>query len=124
MQVHGDGFRAECACIVALAYPPGTGPQARARLERLASRYHVELVPLAEIEQAASSHGSPLPDTLIPETVHTAAPSPAEPDVTSLDWHALVVDRAPDATVEEVGSAQSAHHGGSLIKEPHQTRGL
>jgi hypothetical protein len=35
-------------------------------LERLASRYRVELVPLGELEQAASAHGTNLPEAVRP----------------------------------------------------------
>jgi len=63
LQVHRDGFRAEHACVVTLAYPDGV-PAAAAALERLAARYRVEAVPLSELERAASRHGSPLPESI------------------------------------------------------------
>lgn len=67
LQVHGDGFRAEHACVVALAYPPETRVDEVQKLEQVAVRYRVELVPLDRLEQAASRHGSPLPDSLRPQ---------------------------------------------------------
>ena len=67
LRVHGDGFRAEHACVVALAYPPETRADEVRKLERVAVRYRVELVPLDRLEQAASRHGSPLPDSLRPQ---------------------------------------------------------
>jgi hypothetical protein len=67
IQVHATGFRAENACVVSLAYPPGIGVDAMRKLERVAERYRVELVPLDRLEEAASRHGSPLPDSLQPQ---------------------------------------------------------
>ncbi len=64
IQVHPTGFRAEYACVVSLAYHPGADPEKRAALERIAHRYRADLVPVAELERAASRHGTPLPDTL------------------------------------------------------------
>lgn len=124
LQVHGDGFRAEHACVVTLAYPEDTDPGALTKLHRVASLYHVELVPLSELEEAASRHGTPLPDSLRPDTAPAALESLTDPDVASLDWHLLVSDRSPDATVEEVGSARATHRRSSLISEPQQTGGL
>lgn len=66
MQVHDTGLRAEYACVVTLAYHETIAPGALERLGRIATRYRVELVPLAELEEAASLHGTPLPDTLGP----------------------------------------------------------
>ena len=66
IQVHNAGFRAEHACIVTLAYHPDTPPDGLQALEQIAARYRVELVPLAELEQAASHHGSPLPESVHP----------------------------------------------------------
>ena len=97
LQVHRDGFRAEHACVVTLAYHPGTHPDALTTLEQIAARYRVELVPLAELEQAASRHGTPIPDSLRPPT---GLPTPADLPQTHVE-----IQRAPDATVEEVGSA-------------------
>lgn len=84
LQVHGEGFRAEHACVVTLAYPPGVDARAMQKLERVAARYGVELVALDRLEEVASRHGSPLPDSLQPETeskpaAPRARPTPAEP---------------------------------------------
>src|SRR5439155_1374472 len=64
LYVHDDGFRAEHACVVSLAYHAAARPEALAVLERIARRYRVDLVPLDELEEAASRHGTPLPDDL------------------------------------------------------------
>jgi hypothetical protein len=63
IQVHADGFRAEHACVVALAYPD-SHPDAGRALDPIATRYRVEIVPLSDLERAASRHGSPLPEEL------------------------------------------------------------
>lgn len=65
VRVHREGFRAEKACIVALAYR-GDRPEVAAVVERVAARYGAEAVPLGELEIAASRYGTPLPDTLQP----------------------------------------------------------
>jgi hypothetical protein len=80
IQVHDDGFRARNACIVVLAHLRAEPPQALARLTGIAGRYAVELVPFGDLEQAASRHGSPIPDTLRPalviaETEPSSAPA-------------------------------------------------
>jgi len=71
LHVHDDGFRAEHACVVSLAYHAAARPEALAVLERIARRYRVDLVPLDELEEAASRHGTPLPDDLRPPPVTT-----------------------------------------------------
>jgi hypothetical protein len=124
LQVHGDGFRAEHACVVTLGYPPDTSPEARATLSRVAARYRVELVPLARLEEAASRHGTPLPDNLRPAVGSPGSQELPVPDVSSMDWHSLVGDRSPDATSEQVGSARSKHRPSSLIREPQQLSGF
>jgi hypothetical protein len=60
--------RAEYACIVALGYHRDTPPDVLAALEPIAIRYRVELVPLAELEHAASQYGTPLPANLHPSS--------------------------------------------------------
>jgi hypothetical protein len=67
VQVHNDGFRAEHACVVTLAYHPRLQPEAHAVLERIARRYRVDLVTIDELEQAASRHGTPLADDVRPQ---------------------------------------------------------
>lgn len=61
MEVHRSGFRAQQACVVALALPDRLGDGARARLERAAERYGVPLVPAAMLSLEARRHGAPLP---------------------------------------------------------------
>jgi hypothetical protein len=74
LRVHHSGFRAEHACVVTLAYHEATPPEALPALERIAAAYRVELVTLNELEEAASRHGTPLPESLMP------AASPAAPE--------------------------------------------
>jgi glycine cleavage system H protein len=64
LEVHRTGFRAEQACIVALALPDRAGVDQRDRLERAAARYGVPLVPAAGLSAEALRHGAPLPDDL------------------------------------------------------------
>ncbi|HVA20342.1 MAG TPA: hypothetical protein VMU55_09210, partial [Solirubrobacteraceae bacterium] len=97
MQVCREGFRAEHARVVALAYPPAMSRQALVKVRRAAARYRVDLVALDELQRAASGHGTPLPDAIGQGTDSLARPSSTDLDVSSLDWHVLVSDRAPDA---------------------------
>jgi hypothetical protein len=122
LQVHADGFRAEHACVVTLAYHPDTTSDALPALRRIAARYRVELVPLTELEEAASVHGTPLPDTLCPptETPHPAPPPPTEPEFVPESGPSP----APDATIEQVGSAprKIGFDGRPLPKNPYDAR--
>jgi hypothetical protein len=97
MQVHADGFRAEHACVVTLAHRVDADAATLAVLERIARRHRVELVALDELEQAASRHGTPLPDSLGP-AAETA--SEWHPDDRGDEPKPFV--RAPDATPDEV----------------------
>jgi glycine cleavage system H protein len=60
LEVHRTGFRAEHACIVALAVPERADPDARDALERASARYRVPLVPAARLSAEARRHGAPL----------------------------------------------------------------
>lgn len=60
VQVHRTGFRAELACVVALAADEAADAERRWRLEAVARAYGVPLVPAGELEAAALVHGSPL----------------------------------------------------------------
>ena len=66
IQVHNAGFRAEHACIVTLAYHPDTPPDGLQALERIAARYRVELVPLAELSRQPAATGAPYRRVCIP----------------------------------------------------------
>lgn len=66
LQVHPNGFRAERAGVVALAFLPGMGDWARKRVARIARRYGVACVDLAELEREAHRHGAPLPESVRP----------------------------------------------------------
>ena len=61
LEVHATGFRAEHACVVALALPDRTSDEQRARLHRAPARYGVPLVPSRHLEATAREHGAPLP---------------------------------------------------------------
>ena len=64
LEVHRTGFRAQEACIVALALPDRAGVDQRDRLERAAARYGVALVPAGDLSAEALRHGAPLPEEL------------------------------------------------------------
>ena len=67
MQVHRDGFRAEFACIVTLAWHPDISTAGLNVLDHLARDYRAELVEMDRLEEAARRHGSPLADTFGPQ---------------------------------------------------------
>ncbi|WP_205698757.1 SCP2 sterol-binding domain-containing protein [Conexibacter sp. SYSU D00693] len=62
LEVHRTGFRAEHACVVALAVPDRPDVELLERLERAAARHRVALVPAARLSAEAAKHGEPLPD--------------------------------------------------------------
>jgi hypothetical protein len=66
IEVHADGLRAEHARVEALGLPRdgerGAGHAARA----IAARLGVELLPRAELPEAAGGYGAPLPSALVP----------------------------------------------------------
>jgi hypothetical protein len=70
LQVHWDGVRSEYAQIVALGYrQPDTEAFRWRPLDvprRIADRYGVPLVPLADLEAVAREHGEPYPEELRP----------------------------------------------------------
>lgn len=110
IQVHGPGFRAEHACVVTLAYPVGTGVEEMQTLERVAARYGVDLVPLDQLQEAASRHGSPLPDSLGSE------PIDGEPDgVTALS-------RDPEFDQEPASALSQLRSGPPRKPEPMSIR--
>jgi hypothetical protein len=105
LQVHRDGFRAEHACVVTLAFRPGTNAETMAKLEQIARLYRVDLVPLDELEQSASRHGTPIPDTFAPReagTAYTETQPNAEPSDTS------EARREPAPPTADRGSSLSA----------------
>jgi hypothetical protein len=75
LQVHDGGFRAEHACVVTLAWHPEAPPETVAALGRIARRYRADLVPFDVLEEAASRHGTPLPDDLRPPPEDPPAPA-------------------------------------------------
>ena len=112
IQVHDTGFRAEHACVVTLAYHPDTGPDAIETLRQIAEHYRVATVPITELEQAASQHGSPLPDAVGP-----ARHRPRSQQDLAAVHHSVA---APDATPSEVRSHSSPRSspGHSLFIDP------
>jgi hypothetical protein len=120
LQVHPGGFRAEHACVVAIARHPDAPREAVQELTRIASRYRVELVLLDELEEAAAAYGSRLPDTL-----HETARTP-EPTATPA---AHAMPRAPDLDPDDVPQphAPARPRGLGLIDplaRPHRTASL
>lgn len=90
LQVHDDGFRAQHACVVAIARRDDAKPAELTALAAIARRYRVELVSLDELAFVASRFGSPLPEGLRPPreaaprlTVPTMSPPQPAPDATS-----------------------------------------
>src|SRR3954471_22460678 len=64
MEVHRTGFRAQHACVTALALPDRADHDQRVALERAAERYGVPLVAPERLSAEALRHGAPLPDDL------------------------------------------------------------
>lgn len=101
VMVHDDGFRAEHACVVMLGYPADTDPGALEKLRRVAEKYRVDLVRLDQLEEAASRHGSPVPDTIRPDpqpdpdphTEPTRRTRPTPPRLTAADQ--ATTERSP-----------------------------
>ncbi|MDX6728826.1 MAG: hypothetical protein QOK49_3631 [Baekduia sp.] len=80
MEVHRSGFRAEHACIVALALPGRAGHEQRVALEQAAERYGVPLVAPEALSAEARRHGAPLPDDLWAPQPSWPVPRAAGPD--------------------------------------------
>jgi glycine cleavage system H lipoate-binding protein len=72
LEVHRTGFRAEHACVTALALPDRAGYEQREALARAAERYSVPLVAADRLSDEALRHGAALPDDFV-------APAPAWP---------------------------------------------
>jgi glycine cleavage system H protein len=64
LEVHRSGFRAEHACVTALALPDRAGFDQREALARAAERYGVPLVAADRLSDEALRHGAPLPEDL------------------------------------------------------------
>jgi hypothetical protein len=96
LHVHDDGFRAEHACVVTLAYRADIDAGSFATLASIASTYRADLVPLAELERAAAKHGAPLGEDV--------RPAPAKARTAELEELPRPSPRsAPDARPEDVG---------------------
>jgi glycine cleavage system H lipoate-binding protein len=61
MEVHRTGFRAQFACVIALAEHPRMSRSEREAVWRAAERYGVPLVPWGELRDAALREAAPLP---------------------------------------------------------------
>jgi glycine cleavage system H lipoate-binding protein len=72
LEVHRTGFRAEHACVTALALPERAGYEQREALARAAERYGVPLVAADRLSDEALRHGAALPEDFV-------APAPAWP---------------------------------------------
>lgn len=66
LRVHHKGFRAQHACIVALALAPATSQRVRDTLQRVAGEYRVPLVHADTLQAEAERHGTPLPEHVRP----------------------------------------------------------
>jgi glycine cleavage system H protein len=66
LEVHRTGFRAEHACVTALALPDRAGYEQRQALAAAAERYGVPLVAPDRLSDEALRHGATLPDDLWP----------------------------------------------------------
>ena len=71
LEVHRTGFRAEHACVTALALPDRAGFEQREALARAAERYGVPLVAPDRLSDEAQRHGASLPDDFLPATPPT-----------------------------------------------------
>jgi hypothetical protein len=124
LQVHAEGFRAEHACIVTLAYHHDTPPGEMAALERIAARYRVDLVPLADLEQAASRHGAPLPDALRPSNRRVAgAEPPADAETQAARNAVSLMDVPPDGASSIRPRRTTPPLLWSMVSKPHHRIG-
>ncbi len=67
LQVHHDGFRAEYAEVIALAYGDRWSVSSFALVSRVADALGIPLVPLVRLGDLALEHGAPVPRDLRPE---------------------------------------------------------
>jgi hypothetical protein len=73
IEVYAAGFRAEYACVIALAHQPSRSRGSVVSLRDAARRYGVRVVSLAELEGEARRFALPLPEEVLP--ARHAAPS-------------------------------------------------
>jgi glycine cleavage system H protein len=93
LEVHRTGFRAEHACVTAIALPDRAGYDQREALARAAERYGVPLVAADRLSDEALRHGAPLPEDLwtpapswpAPRRRGPAAAAPRAPRVPAVD---------------------------------------
>lgn len=108
LHVHDAGFRAQYACIVAVAHPAGTTSDVMSELQAIAGRYRVELASLSELEHVAGLHGAPLRDDVRP-------PAPTADPIT--DRPPQPPQPAPDATSAELRTPRRVGFDGRPL--PH-----
>jgi glycine cleavage system H lipoate-binding protein len=137
LEVHRSGFRAEHACVTALALPDRAGFEQREALARAAERYGVPLVAADRLSDEALRHGASLPDDLwgpAPAWPRRGQHRPAVPAVDpaafgtaargiALDAH-LWVETALGAVVVGLTAALARDLGGDLrltLPEPGAT---
>jgi hypothetical protein len=114
LRVHGDGLRAEHACVVTLAHGDDIDSDTRTTLQRIARTYRVELVPLAQLEHAARQHGAALPDEVRPPAGDTDT---VEAPATHLAAQQSDPPQpATDATPDEVGPPTALGFDGGPLK--------
>jgi hypothetical protein len=66
IEVYAAGFRAEYACVIALARQASPRPRPMGAMLEAARRYGVRLVPLAQLETEARRFGLPLSEEDLP----------------------------------------------------------
>jgi hypothetical protein len=66
IEVYATGFRAEYACVIALADQPSSSAGARSRLREAARRYGVRLVAPADLDAEAAEFALPVPGAVLP----------------------------------------------------------
>jgi hypothetical protein len=65
LELHASGVRAQYATVVAIVIPLWCGPKRR-RLQEIADRLGVEVVPARALKAVALAHGLPLPTSWAP----------------------------------------------------------
>jgi glycine cleavage system H lipoate-binding protein len=108
LEVHRSGFRAEQACILALALPDRADFEHRVALELAAERYGVPLVAPQELSAEALRHAAPLPDDFVDPAPVWPAPRAPGADRRSIVPRVPAVDPAAFGTGSR-GIALDAH---------------
>lgn len=90
VEVHHSGFRAQHACVVALALSPSLPASTRREIERAADFYGVPALAPGLLEMEACQHGRPLSDELASGTTpqRPRRPRPSRNGVSGGTFHA------------------------------------